>query len=436
MTDAIPHGAFIVHPVFQQTKDIDQTSREITEKIQEIEGLVTAINMDVIHTEIVNIRKTRAATLMGTGTCDAVAALVAQHNPEIVIFDYQLSPIQQRNLEKILNVKIIDRTALILEIFGDRAQTKEGLIQVELAALQYQKSRLVRSWTHLERQRGGAGFMGGPGETQIELDRRIITDKITRLKRELSKVRQTRDLERKNRERTPFPIVALVGYTNAGKSTLFNRMTGASVYAEDLPFATLDPTMRHITLTGGWDVILSDTVGFIHNLPTHLIEAFQATLEQVNYADVIVHLIDISRVDWHAQHADVVNVLKGLDLDYETDPRIIEVYNKKDAAPEDRIEDALRYSRIHDRPCMTVSAFTGEGIEDLRALLAQKISNDFIQHDFILTPAQGRAAAWLHERADIKAQSYDEDGNLHLRAILNPIDFERFQKEFSYKCIL
>ena len=275
----------------------------------------SAIDLEPVHTQIVTIADPRPATLIGTGKLDELAEIVRETKAELVIVDHPLTPVQQRNLEKALNAKVLDRTGIILEIFGRRARTKEGALQVELAHLNYQKGRLVRSWTHLERQRGGAGFLGGPGETQIEADRRVLQDKIIKLKRELETVRRTRDLHRAKRKKVPFPVVAIVGYTNAGKSTLFNRLTGAGVLAEDMLFATLDPTLRRVRLPHGTTVILSDTVGFISDLPTHLIAAFRATLEEVVEADLVLHLRDISDPDTAAQAEDVERILADLGVD-------------------------------------------------------------------------------------------------------------------------
>ena len=321
-----PDTAYIVQAVDKR----NTPSRTLDDIIEEIEGLARAISLDVVKTRITPYSSISAKIFFGKGTCEDIGREIEELEPSIVIVNATLSPIQQRNLEEEWNAKVIDRTALILEIFGERAQTKEGRLQVELAAQEYQKSRLVRSWTHLERQRGGSGFMGGPGERQIEIDRRLISKRITRLKSELQAVLKTRDLGRQSRDRVPFPIVSLVGYTNAGKSTLFNNITNAGVFAEDLPFATLDPTMRKITLPQNQEAILADTVGFIADLPTHLVAAFRATLEQITTAHVILHVIDVSRHDYMAQKQDVIKILQDLKVDYEQDDRIIEVYNKTD----------------------------------------------------------------------------------------------------------
>src|SRR5690606_19061357 len=287
-------------------------------------------DLETVHSEIVMVNDPRPATLLGSGKLEELAALVEETSAELVFVDHPLTPVQQRNLEKALDAKVLDRTGIILEIFGRRARTREGALQVELAHLNYQKGRLVRSWTHLERQRGGAGFLGGPGETQIEADRRILQDKIVKLKRELETVRRTRDLHRAKRKKVPFPVVAIVGYTNAGKSTLFNRLTGAGVLAEDMLFATLDPTLRRVRLPHGTPVILSDTVGFISDLPTHLVAAFRATLEEVVEADLVIHLRDIADPDTAAQAEDVERILGDLGVDAGDRSRVIEVWNKID----------------------------------------------------------------------------------------------------------
>ncbi|HEY8190720.1 MAG TPA: GTPase HflX, partial [Micavibrio sp.] len=348
-----------------------------------------------------------------------------------VIVDHTLSPIQQRNLEKEWDAKVLDRTGLILEIFGARAQTKEGRIQVDLAALEFQQSRLVKSWTHLERQRGGAGFMGGPGETQIEMDRRMIRDKITRLKRELEQVRRTRELQRKGREKAPFPIIALVGYTNAGKSTLFNRLTNSAVFAKDLLFATLDPTLRQLKLPNAQEAILSDTVGFISNLPTHLVAAFRGTLEQVQYADVILHVRDAARHDTDAQRDDVVAILTGLGIDYETDERIIEVLNKIDALPPDMHSDISRTATFKEGK-VAISALTGEGIDELLDDVMAIVSKNRKQASYTLRTEDGEALAWLYNRAQI-TERQDHDDNITVRVDIDPADRDRFESRFDYK---
>ena len=328
------------------------------------------------------------------------------------------------------NAKVIDRTGLILEIFGARAQTKEGKIQVELASLEYQRSRLVRSWTHLERQRGGAGFMGGPGESQLEIDRRLIADRISGLKKELTKVRKTRELGRKSRERVPFPIVALVGYTNAGKSTLFNRLTGASVFAEDLPFATLDPTLRRIELPSGREVILSDTVGFIADLPTNLVEAFRATLEQIEYADVILHVRDSTQKDFEIHREDVISILKDLGIDYYNDERVYEVINKIDVCPEFRREETERRA-ILDDSIMPISAITGEGIDDLLESVDEALSRHHQEVCYKIPMSDGKALAWLYEHAQVLKKEDKKDMS-HVFVHIDVANQNRFEGLFHY----
>jgi GTP-binding protein HflX len=325
-------------------------TRSAEARHDEAVGLAQAINLDPIHTAVVTVNDPRPATLLGSGKVAEFAEIVEEGRAELVIVDHPLTPVQQRNLEKELNAKVLDRTGLILEIFGERARTKEGTLQVDLAHLNYQKGRLVRSWTHLERQRGGAGFLGGPGETQIESDRRALQDKIKKLKHELETVRRTRDLHRAKRKKVPFPVVAIVGYTNAGKSTLFNRLTGAGVLAEDMLFATLDPTLRRVRLPHGTPVILSDTVGFISDLPTHLIAAFRATLEEVVEADLVIHLRDISDPDTAAQAEDVERILADLGVDAGDGRRVIEVWNKIDRLDEGNRERLLADGMPYRRP--------------------------------------------------------------------------------------
>ncbi len=394
----------MIHPIFLQ-KNIGRTrvfERDLDTELSEAEGLARAINLTVTLTHSINISKISPSHLIGEGNRDEILKLIEDHKPSVMIVNASLSPVQQRNLERAWNIKVIDRTGLILEIFGARAQTKEGKIQVELAALTYQRSRLVRSWTHLERQRGGAGFMGGPGETQIELDRRMIDDKLIRLKKQLAAVRRTRELGRQHRDRTPFPVVALVGYTNAGKSTLFNKLTNANVFAEDLPFATLDPTMRRLKLPNGTMCILSDTVGFIADLPTHLVESFRATLEQVQYADVICHVRDRSSPDSEPQKEDVIKVLADLDIDYETDSRIFEILNKIDRVePEDR--------PILTRNIYPVSATTGEGVDRLLAMIERKLSEDFEDIKIKISAGDGKTLAWIHANTQILHEKLKDD---------------------------
>ncbi len=406
--------------------------RALESVLEEAAGLARAIYLDVRDVQVVNVKKPAAGYLFGKGHREAIAAYVDQHKPDLVIVNHTLSPVQQRNLERAWRVKVIDRTGLILEIFGERAETKEGKIQVELAALEYQRSRLVRSWTHLERQRGGAGFMGGPGETQIEIDRRLIGERITRLKKDLEQVRKTRDLQRRSRERVPFPIIALVGYTNAGKSTLFNRVTGASVYAEDLPFATLDPTMRKISLESGIDVILSDTVGFIADLPTNLVAAFRATLEQLQYAEIILHVRDMARPDREAQKEDVIETLAGLDIHYEQDDRILEVWNKSDSLPSDDRDELLRKAKFADTPpACVISALTGEGIDELFEILDRRLAASRHTVRYVLPAGDGKALAWLHNHAHVLAKKTQE-AHIEVEVEISSADLGRFHDMFDY----
>ncbi len=415
-------------------KESTRYHRAIEDLLEEAEGLVHAIHMEVTSTRVAKVSKISPAQLLGKGAAEEIGLIIEDEKPAVVVVNYKLSPIQQRNLEKLWNVKVIDRTGLILEIFGERAQTKEGRIQVDLALLEYQKSRLVRSWTHLERQRGGGGFMGGPGETQIELDRRAINDRLAQLKRDLEQVRRTRDLGRKQREKVPFPIVALVGYTNAGKSTLFNRLTGADVFVEDLVFATLDPTLRRLELPNGKIVILSDTVGFIADLPTTLVEAFRATLEQVQYADIILHVRDVSSPDHPWQRQDVINVLSELGIDYDTDPRIYEVLNKVDAVPQENLEDLKRDVAFSGERVLPVSARTGEGIDRLLAKLGEHITQKDAVFSYLIPPQDGKAMAWLHKEGEVVEQGADEEGNTLVKVRLNDDNRGRFEARFSYTC--
>ncbi|PAY05354.1 GTPase HflX [Bradyrhizobium sp. UFLA03-84] len=383
----------------------ESSVRDYEARIEEAAGLAGAIDLTVVESVIAPISQIRPATYLGKGKVEEINGLVAGNKVELVVMDCALSPIQQRNLEKAWSTKVLDRTGLILEIFGRRAKTKEGALQVELAHLNYQRSRLVRSWTHLERQRGGFGFMGGPGETQIEADRRLISERITKLEGELKKVQATRRLHRAGRQRVPYRVVALVGYTNAGKSTLFNRLTRADVQAADMLFATLDPTLRALNLPHGGKAMLSDTVGFISNLPTQLVAAFRATLEEVLEADIILHVRDISHEDAEAQERDVEGVLRQLGIDPDADggQRIIEVWNKIDRFdPEER--DNLRNiaaRRPPERPCFLVSAVTGEGIDALLTAIEDRLAAKRSTLQLSIDASDGAGISWLHRNAEV-----------------------------------
>ncbi|WP_421925252.1 GTPase HflX [Neoaquamicrobium sediminum] len=387
--------------------------RSAQARLEEAIGLAAAIDLDTIHSEIVTINDPRPATLLGTGKLDEFATIVKDNEAELVFVDHPLTPVQQRNLEKALNAKVLDRTGIILEIFGRRARTREGTLQVDLAHLNYQKGRLVRSWTHLERQRGGAGFLGGPGETQIEADRRMLQEKIMRLKRELETVRRTRDLHRSKRRKVPYPIVAIVGYTNAGKSTLFNRMTGAGVLAEDMLFATLDPTLRRVRLPHGTLVILSDTVGFISDLPTHLVAAFRATLEEVVEADLIIHLRDISDPDTAAQAEDVARILGDLGVDASDERRVLEVWNKVDLLDETDRERLLQADGGTTKP-VAISAISGEGVDRLSALVEERIAGATAAVRVKLTTARAGEIDWVYRNGDVIGRENHEDGSVDL----------------------
>ena len=405
--------------VFRSDDETSQQRPRLTRSPEarhdEAVGLAQAIDLDLVHTAIVTVNDPRPSTLLGVGKVEELAEIVKEAQAEVVVVDHPLTPVQQRNLEKSLNAKVLDRTGLILEIFGRRARTKEGTLQVDLAHLNYQKGRLVRSWTHLERQRGGAGFLGGPGETQIEADRRVLQDKIVKLKRELETVRRTRDLHRAKRKKVPFPVVAIVGYTNAGKSTLFNRLTGAGVLAEDMLFATLDPTLRRVRLPHGTSVILSDTVGFISDLPTHLIAAFRATLEEVVEADLVIHLRDISDPDTAAQAEDVERILADLGVDATDAKHVIEVWNKIDLLDE-RNRARLLEDNPGEKPSppIAISAATGEGIDALAALIEERLSGELEQLKVELAPDQMGLMDWIYRNGDVISRSDNEDGSVSI----------------------
>jgi GTP-binding protein HflX len=400
----------VIGPYLRMRRDTDAPQgsvvRDREARIDEAAGLARAIGLDVAEAVIAPVSEIRPATYLGKGKVEEFTGLIAAHRADLVVMDCALSPIQQRNLEKAWSTKVLDRTGLILEIFGRRAKTKEGALQVELAHLNYQRSRLVRSWTHLERQRGGFGFMGGPGETQIEADRRLIGERITRLESELKKVQATRRLHRAGRQRVPYRVVALVGYTNAGKSTLFNRLTRADVQAADMLFATLDPTLRALTLPHGGKAMLSDTVGFISNLPTQLVAAFRATLEEVMEADVILHVRDISHEDAEAQQHDVEAVLRQLGIDPGQGARILEVWNKIDRFDADQRENLenIAARRSGNVPCFLVSAETGEGIDTLLAAIEDRLAATRTTLDLSVDASDGAAVSWLHRNAEVLAK--------------------------------
>jgi GTPase len=402
-------------------------------RIEEACGLAEAIDVEVVATEVVSLSQIRAATFLGQGKVEKIAALAGELSAGLVIMDCALSAVQQRNLEKAFAAKVIDRTGLILEIFGRRARTREGALQVELAHLTYQKSRLVRSWTHLERQRGGFGFLGGPGETQIETDRRLIEERITRIERDLARVKKTRGLHRKQRRAIRYPIVALVGYTNAGKSTLFNSLTKAEVVAADMLFATLDPTLRALRLPRGKEIIISDTVGFISDLPTMLVAAFKATLEEVVEAEIILHVRDIAHPDAEAQRADVEAVLADLGIDAERPDRVLEIWNKMDLLNAEKmltLRNSARRQPAKSRPII-ISALKGQGIEDLITRLETRLTAEHIIIDLALDAGDGRGRNWLYEHTEVLSRSETLAGTLNLTVRATPALVETVREKFS-----
>ena len=403
----------------------DEPGRTSDARLDEAAGLARAIGVDVVDQRAVRVRAPRAATLMGKGQVEAIANDVAAHEAELVVVDAAITAVQQKNLEDALKAKVIDRTGLILEIFGERAATAEGRLQVELAHLDYQAGRLVRSWTHLERQRGGFGFLGGPGETQIEADRRLIRDRMAKLRRELEQIKRTRSLHRSRRKKAPWPVIGLVGYTNAGKSTLFDRLTGADVFAEDLLFATLDPTMRDMALPGFDKAILSDTVGFVSNLPTQLVAAFRATLEEVIAADIIVHVRDIAHDDSDAQAADVMTVLRDIGAAGEDGPPLIEVWNKIDLVDEDGAQ-ALHTEAARRDDVTVLSALTGEGTDALLHLLTARLQSGGQVHQLAVPTGAGDRLAWLHNHGEVLSTDVGDDETT-VTVRLDAANYARYQ---------
>jgi GTP-binding protein HflX len=431
-TRALVIGPYATRRAPGPAQTTSELQRSTQARLDEAVGLASAIDLTIFHALIMPLTAIRPSTYIGKGKVEEVEGIVAAENITLIVMDCALSPVQQRNLEKAWGAKVIDRTGLILEIFGRRARTREGALQVELAHLSYQKSRLVRSWTHLERQRGGFGFLGGPGETQIEADKRMLTERMDKIEHDLEKVVRTRTLHRAGRKRVPYPIIALVGYTNAGKSTLFNRLTRADVLAEDMLFATLDPTARAIRLPHGARVMMSDTVGFISDLPTMLVAAFRATLEDAIEADLLLHVRDVSHGDTQAQAADVEAILRDLGIDTAGGRRVVEVWNKIDQLDESEKERQLALLDLKpapERPIM-VSALTGEGIDTLLAAIEKRIATGRSSYLVTLPAGDGENFAWLHAQAEILERRETEDGTVHLAVRLPPERAGAFNRRF------
>ena len=425
-----PHRAgltntLVIHPTLTGK---ERPERSLNASLEEAVGLAHAIQLNVTQASIVRLSKRTPSSYIGKGKVEEFAALIEEQDIQLAVMDCALTPVQQRNLETAFGCKVIDRTALILEIFGARARTAEGKLQVELASLTYQKSRLVRSWTHLERQRGGFGFLGGPGESQIELDRRMIGDRIIKIKNQLAQVVRTRDLHRSTRRDVPYPMVALVGYTNAGKSTLFNRLTQSHVVAQDMLFATLDPTIREAVLPSGLKVLISDTVGFISNLPTELIAAFRATLEEVLSADMLLHVRDIAHDDSLAQKTDVENVLKNLFGKEASLDHMLEVHNKVDQWRDDHNGDTY----VPQGGALALSAITGEGCDALLDAIDHTLSANLLaRYDFRIPHADGRAIAWLYANGQV-VEHRETETYAHYRVRMSAANAARFSQQFRY----